>query len=78
MDQITDWKKRKIHYKITSWNGPYDFDDFAKIKEKEQLASNGKVELFGIGTLTIQPRYLFNTGNLRWRDDEWKMMISSL
>ena len=73
-----DGKKGRIHYTVTSWNGAYHPDDFAKIKVLEKLSERGKVRLLGIGELTNQPRYLFNTGSLQWSSKDWDGMISSL
>ena len=73
-----DGKKGRIHYTVTSWNGAYHPDDFSKIKVLEELSEKGKVRLLGIGELTNQPRYLFNTGSLRWSAEDWNELVSSL
>jgi len=71
-------KKGNIHYTVTSWNGPYDPDDFDRIKTAEKLSDKAKVQLLGIGQLTNQPRYLFNTGNFLWNKSDWDRVISRL
>lgn len=69
-------KKGRKHYKITSWNGPIRNGDLEKIKENEDVS--GKVQFEGIGDFSHDSGYLFNTGNLLWRDEDWEEVIGQL
>jgi hypothetical protein len=69
-------KKGRKNYKITSWNGPIKDGDIAKIKSLEKV--DGKVIFEGINEFSHEEGYLFNTGNLLWREKEWRKMVDSL
>ncbi|MFO8057566.1 MAG: hypothetical protein R6V10_09735, partial [bacterium] len=69
-------KKGTKHYKITAWRGPYEVGDEDRIKECEGI--HGNVSFQGIERFSKQNRYLFNTGNLLWRDEEWEDFYSEL
>ena len=69
-------KKGKKHYKILSWNGPINSGDLEIIKNKEGV--EGSVTFEGIGEFAHDSGYLFNTGNLIWKEDEWKTLIDRI
>lgn len=69
-------KKGRLHYKITEWNGHIHPGDLAKIKQRESI--DGKVTFEGIGTFAHDKGYLFNTGHLKWNDEDWKSIISKI
>lgn len=69
-------KKGRKNYKITSWNGPISEGDLEKIKSAESV--EGKVAFEGINEFSHEAGFLFNIGNLRWRDEEWREVVNSL
>lgn len=71
-------KKGRMHYKICSWNGPINPGDLAEIKNREGIAGNGKIEFQGIGKFAHDKGYLFSTGNLLWKDENWETIKASL
>jgi hypothetical protein len=70
-------KKGRKNYKISGWNGPIFPDDLNKIKVIEDI-QNGKIEFSGIGEFSHDSGYLFNTGNLLWKESDWKIFENSL
>ena len=69
-------KMGRLHFKIQSWNGPINSGDLEKIKELENVSGNITFE--GIGKFSHDSGYLFNTGSLSWRDEEWLELVQSL
>lgn len=69
-------EKGRKNYNINSWNGPINPEDLDLIKEKEHIA--GKVSFEGIGDFAHDKGYLFNTGNLLWKDEDWKSVCKRL
>lgn len=69
-------RKGRLHYKVTSWSGPISASDLQKIKETERVA--GKIEFEGIGKFSHDRGYLFNTGSLLWKEEDWKNLIDSI
>ncbi len=69
-------KKGRKHYKITSWNGPINKGDLERIKSNESV--EGNVVFEGINKFSHEAGFLFNTGNLKWRDEEWREVVNSL
>lgn len=67
-------KKGRKHFKITSWRGPLNQnEDLASIKRRERIS--GKVEFAGIGTFN-HDGYLFNIGNLLWKNFDWRQIAN--
>jgi len=64
------------HYTITGWNGPVNKGDIEIIKSKERIA--GKVEFLGIRKFAHEKGYLFNTGCLKWSEDDWNKIIDKI
>jgi hypothetical protein len=69
-------KKGRKHYKILSWNGAINPGDLDKVKEREQIL--GKVRFEGIGEFAHDKGYLFNTGNLLWKDSDWEQICRQM
>jgi len=69
-------KKGRKNYTINSWNGPIKTGDLEQIKQREEVG--GKVTFEGIGEFSHDQGYLFNTGNLLWKKEEWDKVISCL
>jgi hypothetical protein len=65
-----------MHYVIKSWNGPIHPGDLERIKEKE--GATGKVKFEGIGKFAHDRGYLFNTGSILWREEDWQSVRSRL
>jgi len=65
-------KKGRKNYNIMTWNGPILPGDLEKIKGKEGVAGTLKFE--GIGSFAHDKGYLFNTGNLLWKESEWEII----
>lgn len=63
------------NFKIKSWNGPIQPDDLDKIMENENIPANGKIEFEGIGRFSHHSGYLFNTGKLLWKTEDWDNYI---
>lgn len=68
--------KGRLHYTIKSWNGPINPGDLDRIKEKESVTGNVKFE--GIGKFAHDKGYLFNTGSLLWKEEDWASVRSRL
>jgi len=68
--------KGRLHYKITSWEGPINASDLERIKETEHV--KGKVEFEGIGKFSHDRGYLFNTGSLLWKEKDWNELIERM
>jgi hypothetical protein len=64
------------NYTITRWNGPIHSGDLNEIKSREAVP--GSVKFIGIGKFSHDSGYLFNTGNLKWRHDDWAGIIKEL
>ncbi len=69
-------KMGRINYTITSWEGPIKAGDLEKIKSKNKV--KGKISFLSIGSFAHDAGYLFNTGNLRWKKEEWVKLIKML
>jgi len=69
-------RKGRLHYKITSWSGPITASDLQKIKETEHVT--GKIEFEGIGKFSHDRGYLFNTGSLLWKKEDWDNLIDRI
>lgn len=69
-------RKGRLHYKITSWSGPITAQDLLKIKETERVPGN--IEFEGIGRFSHDRGYLFNTGNLLWKEEDWENLIDKI
>lgn len=63
-------KKGRINFTIMSWNGPIVPGDIESVKKREGVS--GKVTFEGIGNFAHDRGYLFNTGNLLWRENDWQ------
>lgn len=68
-------KKGRKNYKIDSWNGAMKSGDLQRIKEKEGLQLNGKVEFEGIGEFSHENGHLFNIGSLLWKKTDWEKFV---
>lgn len=66
------------HYNITSWNGPIETADLDKIREREGVPTDGKVEFESIKKFSHSKGYLFNTGNLLWKESDWQSIAREL
>ncbi len=69
-------KKGKKHFTITSWNGPINPGDLEVLKRKENI--HGDVKFEGIGSFAHDKGYLFNAGNLLWKEDNWQIIRKAL
>lgn len=69
-------KRGKKHYTIYGWNGPISPGDLERIKLNEQVS--GDVHFEGIGQFSHNKGYLFNTGSLLWRTEDWQAIINQL
>jgi hypothetical protein len=71
-----DGKKGRLHFTVTSWNGPIAAGDTDRIKKKERI--KGDVQFEGIGKFTHDSGYLFTTGKLLWSKEDWNTLASKL
>lgn len=69
-------KKGRKNFTITSWNGQIKKGDLEKIKEQENVS--GSVKFEGIGNFSHDDGYLFNTGNLLWKTEDWGKLIGDI
>lgn len=69
-------KTGRKHFTVTGWNGEILPGDLEKIKTETQIVGNVKFE--GIGQFSHDKGYLFNTGNLLWRQDNWQELFNKL
>lgn len=70
--------KGRKNYTIQSWNGPIIPGDIEQIKAREAVGTGGKVEFLGIGQFAHDKGYLFNTGSLLWRSEDWNTLRKRL
>ncbi len=69
-------KKGIKHYTIHSWQGKYSRSFLKDIKKREEI--EGDIKFRGINKFSHDSAYIFNTGNLNWRNSDWRKFISSL
>lgn len=69
-------KMGRIHYVIHSWKGPIRPGDLENIKLENKVS--GRVSFLGIGSFSHDSGYLFNTGNLSWKKEEWEDLLEKL
>ncbi len=69
-------KKGRKNYTIRSWKGEIRPGDLDSIKEAEEVS--GKVSFLGIGEFSHDSGYLFNAGNLFWKEKDWKKVCDAL
>ena len=78
--QSNDYEYKGIrgpkHYTICAWKGRYKKDFLDDIKQKENVKED--VKFAGINKFSHDDAYIFNTGNLSWRDSDWKRLFRSL
>ncbi|MBE9203117.1 hypothetical protein IQ218_06190 [Synechocystis salina LEGE 06099] len=68
-------KKGRTNYTITAWKGFYDqIRDLDKVKKQESV---NKAEFEGIRNFS-HSGYVFNTGNLLWKKNDWDSIIEKL
>lgn len=70
-------KKGRKHYTISGWNGPIRAGDLEKIKQRESC-TEGKIKFEAIEKFSHENGYLFNTGSLLWKKEDWHKVISQL
>jgi hypothetical protein len=63
------------NFTVNKWNGPLRDGDFERIRVRE---SAHRVQLEGIGQLSHDQGYLFNSGSLRWREEDWEQLVRQL
>jgi len=70
-----DYKGRRgrTRFTITGWNGPIRAGDIELVREKEGVSGMPPFE--GIGKFSHESGYLFNTGSLLWKDEDWQKRI---
>ena len=69
-------KTGRLNFTITSWKGPIKPGDLDKIKLQNKIS--GKVTFLGIGSFSHDAGYLFNTGTLHWKKEDWEKLIKML
>lgn len=65
--------KGRTRFTISGWNGPLKPGDVELVREKEGVAGTPPFE--GIGKFSHENGYLFNTGSLLWKDEDWQERI---
>ncbi len=69
-------KKGRKRYTITSWKGPRKKGDLDQIKATNNVS--GDVKFAGIGKFSHESGYLFNTGSLRWTEEDWASVVDNI
>lgn len=69
-------RKGRIHFKVDGWSGPIRPGDLDLVKIQEGIS--GKVTFEGIENFSHDNGYLFNTGSLLWRNDDWQKHVIGL
>ena len=69
-------KKGRKNYSITGWRGEIKDGDIEEIKRREDI--NGKVEFAGIGQFSHSDGYLFNTGSLKYKKEDWDALVKKM
>ena len=67
-------KKGIKHYTITSWSGRYNRSFLEDIKKQKDI--KGDIKFQGINRFSHDSAYIFNTGNLRWKESDWQDFIN--
>lgn len=70
-------KKGKKHFTISEWSGPIKSGDLDKIKFKENI-TNGEIKFKNIGEFSHETGYLFNTGSLKYKMNDWAEIIKKI
>jgi hypothetical protein len=63
----------RTRFTISGWNGPIKPGDVELVREREGVAGTPPFE--GIGKFSHENGYLFNTGSLLWKDEDWQKRI---
>lgn len=69
-------KMGKKNYTITAWNGPINPGDIERMRQIETVP--GKIQFEGIGSFSHDKGYLFNTGSLLWKKEDWDSLQRSI
>ena len=69
-------KKGRKNYTITGWNGKIGPGDIETIKRRENIT--GSIKFEGIGSFAHDSGYLFNTGNLIWKNEDWEEVMNKI
>lgn len=69
-------KLGRKNYTITEWNGPINPGDLDRIKAENNVP--GKIQFQSIGSFAHERGYLFNTGNLKWKSEDWERIVERL
>lgn len=69
-------KKGRKNYTITGWNGKINPGDIETIKRRENIT--GSIKFEGIGNFAHDSGYLFNAGNLLWKNEDWERVINNI
>lgn len=64
------------HYTIDQWAGIYKVEMLETIKREYEVP--GRVKFQAIGSFSHDNAYIFNTGNLRWKSEDWQLLIRGL
>jgi hypothetical protein len=70
--------KKTKNFTINSWNGPIESGDLEKIKQLQGLQADAKIKFLNIGDFAHDKGFLFNTGNLLWRSQDWQIALQNL
>ena len=68
-----DGKSGRLNFNITSWNGPIKSGDLLRIKDERK--AKGKIKFEGIGSFAHDSGYLFNSGSLLWKKEDWEKKL---
>ncbi|MCT7509786.1 hypothetical protein N5U26_05430 [Aliarcobacter cryaerophilus] len=64
-------KKGRKHYKIFDYQGKLNQDLLKKIRKKEKLPKDGKIQFIGIGSFSDTDRHIFGLKSLKKSNQEW-------
>ena len=70
-------KKAKKLFNITSAEGLITEESFEKLVKNEKV-SRTDIRFAGIGKFSTYPRFITNTGRLKYKEEDWKKIINQL
>ena len=70
-------KKAKKLFNITSAEGLITEESFEKLVKNEKV-NRTDIRFAGIGKFSTYPRFITNTGRLKYKEEDWKKIINQL
>jgi hypothetical protein len=71
-----DGKMGRKNFKISKWNGKIMPEFLEQIRKNKKVF--GEIQFEGIGKFAHSNGYLYNTGELKWKKDDWTALFDRL